>query len=185
MRSCAAESPSAMRTHSSSWWTAIRRVRTGSRRRSSATRPTRATSRRTRLSGCTNRPDASTGVRAFRPGSTGYWSTCASTISARIDGGSGSRRLATPGADDPDERAFDPPSSEAGPEDDAMLKQSIRRLRPALAKLSPQQRAAVLLQTQEGFSSREIGEVLKCSEATARVHVHRGIAQLRKLMAND
>ena len=95
--------------------------------------------------------------------------------------------LATPGADDPNEneRAFDPPSSEAGPEDEAMLTQSIRRLRPALDKLSPQQRAAVLLQTQEGFTSREIGEVLKCSEATARVHVHRGIAQLRKLMAND
>jgi RNA polymerase sigma-70 factor (ECF subfamily) len=92
--------------------------------------------------------------------------------------------LASPG-DDPDERAFDPPSSEAGPEDVAMLKQSISRLRPALAKLSPQQRAAVLLQTQEGFTSREIGEVLKCSEATARVHVHRGIAQLRKLIANE
>ena len=92
--------------------------------------------------------------------------------------------LASPG-DDPDERAFDPPSSEAGPEDEAMLKQSISRLRPALAKLSPQQRAAVLLQTQEGFTSREIGEVLKCSEATARVHVHRGIAQLRKLIANE
>ena len=95
--------------------------------------------------------------------------------------------LATPGADDPNEneRAFDPPSSEAGPEDEAMLTQSIRRLRPALDKLSPQQRAAVLLQTQEGFTSREIGEVLKCSEATARVHVHRGIAQLRKLIASE
>jgi RNA polymerase sigma-70 factor (ECF subfamily) len=92
--------------------------------------------------------------------------------------------LASPG-DDPDDRAFDPPSSEAGPEDEAMLKQSISRLRPALAKLSPQQRAAVLLQTQEGFTSREIGEVLKCSEATARVHVHRGIAQLRKLIVNE
>lgn len=92
--------------------------------------------------------------------------------------------LASPG-DDPDERAFDPPSSEAGPEDEVMLKQSISRLRPALSKLSPQQRAAVLLQTQEGFTSREIGEVLRCSEATARVHVHRGIAQLRKLIANE
>ena len=95
--------------------------------------------------------------------------------------------LATPGADDPNEneRAFDPPSSEAGPEDEAMLTQSIRRLRPALDKLSPQQRAAVLLQTQEGFTSREIAAVLKCSENTARVHVHRGIMQLRKLLQND
>ena len=92
--------------------------------------------------------------------------------------------LASPG-DDPDERAFDPPSEEAGPEGEAMLKQSISRLRPALDKLSPQQRAAVLLQTQEGFTSREIAEVLKCSEATARVHVHRAITQLRKLLQKD
>jgi len=93
--------------------------------------------------------------------------------------------LKSPGGDDPDERAFDPPSGEPGPEAATMLKQSISRLRPALEKLSPQQRAAVLLQAQEGFSSREIGEVLNCSENTARVHVHRGIAQLRKLLRNE
>ena len=92
--------------------------------------------------------------------------------------------LAGPG-DNPDEPAFDPPSDEADPEGDAMLSQSVRRLRPALAQLSPQQRAAVLLQTQEGFTSREIAAVLNCSENTARVHVHRGIAQLRKLLRND
>jgi RNA polymerase sigma-70 factor (ECF subfamily) len=92
--------------------------------------------------------------------------------------------LSTPGGD-PEEQAVDPPSEEAGPEAEAMLTQSIARLRPAPEKLSPQQRAAVLLRTQEGFSSREIGEVLKCSEATARVHVHRGIAQLRKLLQKE
>ena len=53
---------------------------------------------------------------------------------------------------------------------------------PAL-ELFADQRAAVLLQVQEGFSSREIGAVLKCSETTARVHVHRGIAQLRQVAA--
>jgi len=93
--------------------------------------------------------------------------------------------LARSGGDDPDERAFDPASSEAGPEGEAMLSQSTSRLRRALEKLSPQQRAAVLLQTQEGFTSREIGEVLKCSENTARVHVHRAIAQLRKLLQSE
>jgi RNA polymerase sigma-70 factor, ECF subfamily len=92
--------------------------------------------------------------------------------------------LAGPGGD-PDEPAIDPESEDPGPESEAMLKQSISRLRPALDKLSPQQRAAVLLQTQEGFTSREIAEVLKCSEVTARVHVHRGIAQLRKLIRDE
>jgi RNA polymerase sigma-70 factor, ECF subfamily len=92
--------------------------------------------------------------------------------------------LGGPG-DDPEERGVDPPSDEAGPEDAAMLTQSMSRLRPALDKLSPHQRAAVLLQTQEGFTSREIAAVLNCSENTARVHVHRAIAQLRKLLPND
>jgi RNA polymerase sigma-70 factor, ECF subfamily len=92
--------------------------------------------------------------------------------------------LASPD-DDPDDRGFDPPSSAPGPEGNAMLSQSISRLRPALDKLSPQQRAAVLLQTQEGFTSREIAAVLKCSDNTARVHVHRGLTQLRKLLQND
>jgi len=96
------------------------------------------------------------------------------------------RRLAplTSPGENPDDRGYDPPSEEPGPEGDAMLSQSITRLRPALDKLSPQQRAAVLLQTQEGFTSREIAAVLKCSENTARVHVHRGIMQLRKLLQN-
>ena len=185
MRSCAGESPSAMRTHSSSWSTAIRRARTGSRRQSSATRPTRATSRRTRSSGLYESAAQFDGRSRF---STWFYRIL---VNLCIDHQRKNRwwkrlsPLATPGIDDPDERAFDPPSSEAGPEEDVMLKQSISRLRPALAKLSPQQRAAVLLQTQEGLSSREIGEVLKCSEATARVHVHRGIAQLRKLISND
>src|SRR5208283_2018580 len=152
----------------SSWSTAIRLAPTGSRLPFSATRPTRATFRRTPSSGSTNQPAASTGARAFRPGSTGSWSTCASTISGATDGGGGWRRSRL--------RAATIPTNSL----------SIRRrLRPALDKLSPQQRAAVLLQTQEGFTSREIGEVLKCSEATARVHVHRGIAQLRKLLRNE
>src|SRR5215469_8989533 len=73
MRNCAGESRRAMRTLSSSWWSAIRRARTGSPRRSSATRPTRATSRRTRSSDCTKRPAASMDARASRPGSTGSW----------------------------------------------------------------------------------------------------------------
>jgi len=93
-------------------------------------------------------------------------------------------RLKSPG-DDPDRQGFDPPSNAAGPEGEAMLSQSLSRLRPALDRLSPQQRAAVLLQAQEGFTSREIAVVLKCTESTARVHVHRGIMQLRKLLQND
>jgi RNA polymerase sigma-70 factor (ECF subfamily) len=87
--------------------------------------------------------------------------------------------------DDPDAPVIDPPSPEPGPEGEAIRGQAIGRLRGALEHLSPSQRAAVLLQVQEGFTSREIAAVLKCSEATVRVHVHRGIAQLKKVMKDD
>ncbi len=94
------------------------------------------------------------------------------------------RRLVTLSPPDAEtgEPAIDPPSAEPGPELGAIRNQSIVKLRGLLAKLSPKQRAAVLLQVQEDLSSREIAAVLECSENTARVHVHRGIAELRKAL---
>ena len=88
-------------------------------------------------------------------------------------------------ADDPDAPAIDPASAEPGPEAAAMLDQSAHKLGDALKHLSPNQRIAVLLQAQEGLSSREIADVLKCSENTARVHIHRGLTQLKKILKDD
>jgi RNA polymerase sigma-70 factor (ECF subfamily) len=93
-------------------------------------------------------------------------------------------QLPPPGSESGDP-AIDPPSAEPGPELDAIRNQAIRKLRGLLAKLSPKQRAAVLLQVQEGLSSREIAAVLECSENTARVHVHRGITELRKALKRE
>lgn len=85
--------------------------------------------------------------------------------------------------DDPDAPpAVEPPSPELGPEAAAIRGQEIGRLRDALNRLTPTQRAAVLLQAEQGFTSREIAAVLDCSESTARVHVHRAIVQLKKLL---
>jgi len=84
--------------------------------------------------------------------------------------------------DDPDSPPVDPPSSEPGPEAAAIGAQAGRRLRVALEGLSPAQRAAVLLQTDEDLSGREIAEILECSESTARVHIHRALAHLKKTM---
>jgi RNA polymerase sigma-70 factor (ECF subfamily) len=92
--------------------------------------------------------------------------------------------LAGPG-DDPDEPGIDPPSSEPGPDQAAIGRESAGELAEALKRLSPNQRTAVLLQVQEGLSSREIAEVLNCSENTARVHIHRGLAALKKILRND
>ena len=87
--------------------------------------------------------------------------------------------------DDPDAPAIDPPSTEPGPLDQTLRRQSIERLNRALGRLSPHQRTAVLLQMQQGFTSKEIAAVLNCSENTARVHLHRAIIQLRKVLKDE
>jgi RNA polymerase sigma factor (sigma-70 family) len=56
------------------------------------------------------------------------------------------------------------------------------RLWAAVDRLSPQQRAAVLLHVQEELPTNEIATVLDCSEATVRVHLHRAIGALRKTL---
>src|SRR5262249_46387193 len=84
-----------------------------------------------------------------------------------------------------DEAGLEPVSSEPGPEAEAMRRESATALAAAFVHLSPNQRVAVLLQVQDGLSSREIAEVLSCSESTARVHIHRGLAALKKLLKKD
>jgi len=84
--------------------------------------------------------------------------------------------------DDPDAPSVEPESSDPGPEAEAIGHQEVARLEAALQRLSPKQRAAILLQAQEGCSSQEIAEVLNCSNNTARVHLHRALAELRKIL---
>jgi RNA polymerase sigma-70 factor (ECF subfamily) len=54
----------------------------------------------------------------------------------------------------------------------------------ALKKLPAKQRAAVALFYLEDRSTAEIATALDCSEATARVHLHRGRQALRKGMGS-
>src|SRR2546426_3898975 len=52
----------------------------------------------------------------------------------------------------------------------------------ALAKLSPNQRAALILRHYAGYSTREIAQVLGSSAATVRVHLSQGRRRLRHLL---
>ena len=52
----------------------------------------------------------------------------------------------------------------------------------AVDRLPPRQRAVVTLQAQEELSTAEIADVLKCSQATVRVHLHRALKTLRRTM---
>ena len=51
-----------------------------------------------------------------------------------------------------------------------------------LAKLSPNQRAALILHHYAGYSTREVGQILGCSAATVRVHLSQGRRRLRRLL---
>ena len=53
----------------------------------------------------------------------------------------------------------------------------------AMAVLSPQQRAAVVLHHLEDLPVAEVARVLGCSAATVKVHLHRGRTRLAELLA--
>ena len=55
-------------------------------------------------------------------------------------------------------------------------------LHMALQSLPPDQRAALALKAYDGYSYREIGEILGCSEGNARVLTHRARKALRPLL---
>jgi len=57
-----------------------------------------------------------------------------------------------------------------------------RDLIAALHKLSPRQRAALVLHYYVGYSTREIGEIVGSSAATVRVHLSQGRRRLRRLL---
>ena len=92
------------------------------------------------------------------------------------------RRLLTTAnsGDGPDEPLIDrQPAPTRDPLDELGSEQALARLWGAVDRLSPQQRAALLLQVQEGLLTGEIASVLNCSEATVRVHLHRAVRFLK------
>lgn len=84
---------------------------------------------------------------------------------------------ADPEQGDPVERAAAPFTD---PADAVETDRRMSLVWSAVEELSPQQRAAVLLQCREGLATKEIAVVLKLSEATVRVHLHRALAALRR-----
>jgi len=83
--------------------------------------------------------------------------------------------------DDPERSVLDrQPAPSIDPAEQLTQAQQMRELWGAVDRLSPQQRAALLLHVQEEQSTSEIAAVLQCSEATVRVHLHRAVSALRK-----
>jgi RNA polymerase sigma-70 factor (ECF subfamily) len=52
----------------------------------------------------------------------------------------------------------------------------------ALNRLSPKHRAVITLRDLQGLSSREVSDIMECSEATVRVHLFNARRQLKKAL---
>ncbi|MGH2526263.1 MAG: RNA polymerase sigma factor, partial [Actinomycetota bacterium] len=62
---------------------------------------------------------------------------------------------------------------------------SLERLMDALARLSPKQRAVILLRHYAGYRSREVAELLGMAPATVRVHLARGRRNLERVLEEN
>jgi RNA polymerase sigma-70 factor, ECF subfamily len=74
------------------------------------------------------------------------------------------------------------PSDAAGPEETAVRLDDARRLRSAIARLTPLQQEIVILRAIEGRSTKEIAAVTGKPESTIRGIHMRALARLRELM---
>lgn len=101
----------------------------------------------------------------------------------------GWRKLIGWGSKDEERDAVNPVERVAAPftdPTDAMVTESrMSQVWEVVEELSPQQRAAVLLQCREELSTKEIAVVLHLSEATVRVHLHRAYSTLRRRVGDS
>jgi len=71
------------------------------------------------------------------------------------------------------------PRPAATPEQEASLKEQAGFLQQALEKLSPKQRAVLLLRYMEGMSVQEIADTLQIGPGTVKTHLVRAVRQVR------
>lgn len=74
------------------------------------------------------------------------------------------------------------PDLRTPPDAKAARAEAFARATRELANLPEKQRGAVALRIYEGLSFREIGEIIGCSEGSARVNYHHGIQKLREAL---
>ena len=132
--------------------------------------PRRTTSSRRRSSPSSAPAAATSGAPRSARGSTRSRSTRRATTSA------GNRR------EEPTARRSPTRPAEPAPLPDPGL---TRTVEAALAQLPENQREAIVLHRFEGFSFREIAELLGVTETAVKVRAHRGYERLRVLLASQ
>ena len=83
-------------------------------------------------------------------------------------------------AHDQRERLEQRPSLEPSPEASVLTDERSRRLHEVVDTLPARQRSVVVLNQFEGYSTREVSQLLGLNEATVRVHLFRAIRSLRR-----
>lgn len=77
------------------------------------------------------------------------------------------------------------PDSAPTPEQRLALDQMNACVREVVAELPPDYRAAILLHDFGGLSARETADACGCSEATAKVRIHRARAKLKEALQRE
>jgi RNA polymerase sigma-70 factor, ECF subfamily len=68
----------------------------------------------------------------------------------------------------------------SGPDQEAMAGETKRRVDLTLEAMPKKQKTAFLLRNHQGLSISDIAKVMKTTEGTVRVYLHRAVAALRQ-----
>jgi RNA polymerase sigma-70 factor, ECF subfamily len=93
------------------------------------------------------------------------------------------RRARAPAVSLDEPFAVSPAAKGDSPVEAAVGAETAQMIAAAVAELPEQQRSAVVLRIWNGLSYAEVAEILQCSEATARSHMHHGLNALRRHLA--
>jgi RNA polymerase sigma-70 factor, ECF subfamily len=74
------------------------------------------------------------------------------------------------------------PCGEPTPSEVAVTAETVQLVAAAVSRLPDQQRTVLVLRNWNGLSYAEIAEVVGCSEATVRSHMHHALAGVRRYL---
>src|SRR5207244_207022 len=81
-----------------------------------------------------------------------------------------------------DDSPVAPSAPEASPAETLIATETAALVSTAVARLPAQQRMVVVLRIWDGLSYAAIAEIVDCTEATVRSHMHHGLAAMRKYL---
>ena len=123
-------------------------------------------------------------LTSFRGGNVKSWLNRICVNAAMDTQRSRKRRPVQPYPELDDDSWQPPAGSEADPERTAMLAERTRVLSGALAGITDDQRAAIVLYDVEGYDYAEIAEMTGVSLGTVKSRIHRGRLALRDLLGD-